>query len=256
MLFPVACLFRIKAKNSAAIALVLAQGGEFALVIFSVSLQVNLLTIELFQQLLLVVLLSMIISPVLAEIARYLVRSQEPAKAIHSEEPCEAPIVVAGFGRVGHRIGEILIRAEKPFVALDSDASLVEKERARGYPVFYGDVRKQELLKAAGVSNAQVIIVTLDDPGATEKLVASLRNNYPETNIYARGHSLQECRKLRRLGATGVVSENIEASLELAHMTLTSLGVNEKKKEAILVGFRHTYQAQIDDFSSLDKKME
>lgn len=256
VLFPIACLFGLKAKNSFAVSLVLAQGGEFALVLFSLAQQVNLMTGELFQQLLLVVLLSMMVSPALAQIAKKLIRSQETAKANSAEELVEAPIVVAGFGRVGHRIGEILIQAEKPFVALDSDASVVDKERARGYPVFYGDVRKPELLKAAGASNAQVIIVTLDDPNATEEVVASLRKNYPKINIYARGHSLYECRKLRRLGASGVVSENIEASLELAHLTLTSIGVEEKKKEAILIGFRRTYQAQIDDVSSLEKKTD
>ena len=161
---------------------------------------------------------------------------------------------MAGFGRVGHRIGEILSIVGHPFVALDSNALVVEKERANGYyPVFYGDVRKPELLKAAGASNAQVIVVTVDDPKATEEVVSSLRKIYPGINIYARGHSLSQCRELRRLGAFGVVSENIEASLELARMVLINIGGNEKKREAVLREFRRSYHAQIDDVIRLEK---
>ena len=173
-----------------------------------------------------------------------------------TETPDEAPIVLAGFGRVGHRIGEILSLIGKPFVALDSNALIVEKERANGYPVFYGDVRKPELLKAAGVSNARVIVVTLDDPNATEEVVSSIQKIYPEINIYARGHSLSQCRELRRLGASGAVSENVEASLELARMVLINIGVTKKKREAVLGDYRRSYHAQINNVTGLEKTKE
>jgi monovalent cation:proton antiporter-2 (CPA2) family protein len=256
VLYPIAYLFGLKAKNSLAVALVLAQSGEFALVLFSLAYQSNLLTDELFQQLLLVVLLSMLATPVLAHLAQRLVKAQDTRRIRSTEIPVAAPIVLAGFGRVGHRIGEILSIADKPFVALDSDALIVEKERANGHPVFYGDVCKPELLKAAGASNAKIIIITLNDPDATEQVVSSLRKTHPEINIYVRGQSLSQCRELRRLGASGAVSENVEASLELARMALITVGVNEKKLEAILGDFRRTYHAQIDDVIKLEKTKE
>ena len=253
VLFPIAYLFGLKATNSFAVALVLAQSGEFALVLFSLAYQSNLLADELFQQLLLVVLLSMLATPVLAHLAQRLTKPKDTSRIRSTERPIEAPIVLAGFGRVGHRIGEILSIADKPFVALDSDALIVEKERANGHPVYYGDVRKPELLEAAGASNAQVIIVTLNDPDATELVVSSLRKTHPEINIYARGNSLGQCRELGRLGASGAVSENVEASLELARMALTNVGVNEEKRETILGDFRRTYHAQIDNVIRLEK---
>ena len=249
-LYPITNWFGLKEKNGIAVSLLLAQSGEFALILFSLAFQTNILTEELFQRLLLIVLLSMLFTPLLAYFAQRLIKGQEKRKEKKAETPVEAPIVLAGFGRVGHRIGEILLLIGKPFVALDSNALIVEKERANGYPVFYGDVLKPELLKAAGASNAQVIVVTLDDPNATEEVVSSLRKIYPGINIYARGHSLSQCRELRRLGAFGVVSENIEASLELASMVLKNIGVDEKKREAVLGEFRRSYHAQIDDVSS------
>ncbi len=247
ILFPIVYLFGLKAKNSFAVALVLAQSGEFALVLFSLANKSNLMADELFQQLLLVVLLSMLLTPALAHFAQRLIKTQYIKRIGSTEIPAVAPIVIAGFGRVGHRIGEILSIAGKPFVALDSDALIVKKERANGHPVFYGDVRNPELLKAAGASNAQVIIVTLNDLDATEQVVSSLRKTHPETNIYVRGHSLNQCRELRRLGASGAVSAHVEASLELARMALTTVGVNKNEREIILGDFRRTYYTQTDD---------
>jgi voltage-gated potassium channel Kch len=226
--------------------MVLAQSGEFALVLFSLAQQSGLLSDDVFQQLLLVVLLSMITTPALAQLARRLVfKEQQPGADKSEEQPTEAPIVLAGFGRVGHRIGEILTLAGKPFVALDSDATIVKQERAKGHPVFYGDARQTEIFKSACAHNAEAIIVTLNDPEATEELLISLRQMYPDINIYARGHSLDDCVKLLQLGATGVVSENFEASMELARKALMSTGFNTRELHSILVDFRKRYNVKI-----------
>jgi monovalent cation:proton antiporter-2 (CPA2) family protein len=256
VLFPLVLLFGHNLKTSFAIALLLAQSGEFALVIFSLAKQNELLSDDLFQLLLLVVLLSMIATPVLAQFAQSLISKQDTRKQKADEKPTMAPIVVAGFGRVGHRIGEILTLAHQPFVALDSDPSIVEKERTKGHPVYYGDVRKPEILKAVGARDAKAIIVTLNDVNATEEVVASLRKMYPSIKIYARGHNLIQCRELRKLGASEVISENIEASLELARMALSNLGFSEKKSEALLREFRQTYYSQVDEASRIINSSE
>jgi len=248
VLYLLASLFGLKQKNSLAVALLLAQSGEFALVIFSLAYQSNILTDVLFQQLLLIVLLSMLVTPLLAYVAYRLVKSQRVKRGDEVElKPVAAPIVIAGFGRVGRRIGEILAIAGKPYIALDADALLVEKERKNGHPVFYGDVRKTKLLEAAGAANAEVIIVTTSDLITTEHVVSSLRETHPETTIYVRGHSLKQCRELRSMGASGVVSETIGASIGLARMALTNLGVSEHERETILGDFRESFQIKIDE---------
>jgi len=248
VLFPLTYWYGIKRKYSLATALVLAQSGEFALVLFSLAFQSEILSQELYQQLLLTVLLSMLVTPALAHIAQRLVKKQTERKVETDEVPIEeAPIVIAGFGRVGHRIGEILALAGQPFVALDSDAEVVERESKHGYAVFYGDVSKPEVLKAAGAANAEVIIVTLNDPNATVEVLASLRRKYPEKSIYARGHDLNHSQELHRLGASGVVSENVEVSLELSRMALIDIGTDEKSRDRILESFRNRYHTQINE---------
>lgn len=246
LLIPLTYWFGLKIKNALAVSLLLAQSGEFALVLFSLAFQAKVLSHYLFQHLLLIVLLSMLATPVLAHFAQRLVKQQSNKKEKNLDMPDNPPVVLAGFGRVGHRIGDILSLANENYVALDADAAIVEQQRANGYPVFYGDVRQPETMRAAGASNARIIIVTLNDPEATEKVVTSLRKTFPDTPIYARGHSLTQCQELRQLGASGVVSENIEASLELARMTLKTLGMEQEKQDTLLGDFRIAYHNQID----------
>jgi len=247
VLFPIAYWFGIKKYNSFAVSLILAQSGEFALVLFSLAFQSGVLSDELFQQLLLVVLLSMLATPALANFARFILKNKSSQSENNTETIAEASILLVGFGRVGHRVGEILSLAGMPFVALDFNASVVEKERSKGHRVFYGDARKPDLLEAAGAKNAQIIIVTLNDPEITKQVVSSLRKTHPDVDIYVRGHSMTECRKLRKVGASGAVSENVEASLELAHMALMNVGLDKTKRESIIERFRRSYYAQIDD---------
>jgi glutathione-regulated potassium-efflux system protein KefB len=244
VLYPLALMYGLKSRNSKALALLLAQSGEFAMVLFALARKEDLLTEPLFQQLLLVILLTMMATPALAKLARH-IASKEPLNLDDAVNPSEASVVLAGFGRVGRRIGEILKRAGLTFVALDSDPRVVKMERAKGYPVFNGDVCQPGLLKGIGATGAEVIIVTLNDAVSTKQVVASLRELYPDTSIFARGHDLDVCRELSRLGASGVVSENVEASLELARMTLTQIGVDEMEKEDLILKFEQKYKADI-----------
>lgn len=246
ILWPLAHIFGLHYKKGLAVSLVLGQSGEFALVLFALANQSGLLSNDIFQQLLLVVLMSMLLTPALARMAQQLVKAQTTTTFSYTDEPEAAPVVIAGFGRVGHRIGEILSIAKQPYVALDLDANLVDQEREKGHSVFYGDVRKPEVLKAAGAENAKLIIITLNDTEATEGLVISLRKSNPELQIFVRGHSLQQCQTLRKVGASVAVSENVEASLELAKVALTAVGIKEKERDFMLAEFRSTYYRQID----------
>jgi len=249
ILLPLARLFSLSWRPALAVALLLAQSGEFALVLFALASQSALLDEQLFEHLLLVVLLSMMVTPVLAHLAQRLVAVSYPLGAQPPpEEPhAAAPIVLVGFGRVGHRIGEILAQAGQPFVALDSDPTLITRQRARGNPVYFGDISNPGVLKSMGAADARLIIVTLNDPEATKSLVAAIREQYPAVEIFARGHNLETCQSLSRLGAAGVVSENVEASLELSRMAMEHMGLDTQQSDEILSVFRQRYHAQIHE---------
>ena len=113
--------------------------------------------------------------------------------------------------------------------------------------ISYCDASHTGSLTVIDANKVHSVIVTLNDPEITETLVSRLSAQRPELRIYVRGHSLEQCHQLRQTGVHGVVSEDVEASLELALLVLTHLGVNDKTRKAVLDNFRHTAYAQIDD---------
>lgn len=250
ILLPLARLFGLKTRQALAIALLLAQSGEFALVAFALARQAGLLDADLFQKLLPIVLLSMLMTPFLAMAARHIAgyghrTGSDENAAQENATPENAQVVIAGYGRVGRRVGEILTRAGQPFVAVDSDSALVSRERKLGNPVYYGNVTQVGLLRSLGAGGANIIVVTLNDPEATTRLVSTLKEQYPGVAILARGHNLEICQDLVRMGSAGVVSENVEASLELSRMVMELMGVTDAQREEILDSFRRHYNDQI-----------
>ena len=220
ILFPLARLFRLKTRQALAVAVLLAQSGEFALVSFAMARQAGLIGVDLFEWLLPIVLISMLITPLLALLARRVVSDRPGADTEREVPTAPAPVVIAGYGRVGRRVGDILARAGLPFVAVDSDPMLVAQERGQGSPVYFGYVNQPGILRSLGAGDARIIVVTLNDPDATTRLVSALRDQYSGVSILARGHDLEICQSLARLGAAGIVSENVEASLELSRMVM------------------------------------
>ncbi len=246
VLWPLARLFGLSTTLSAAVGLLLAQSGEFGLILFAYTHQVQLIDTPLFQQLLLVVVLSMLVTPLIARLAQRLATMPRDVKQAIKETRPPASIVVAGFGRVGRRIGQILTMAGKPFVAIDYNSSRVLQERANGHRIYYGDVRRPEVLRSVGVANADLVIITLDDFDATEEVVAAMNQVHPTVTTLVRGHNAEQCRRLRKLGASLVVSENLEASLELAREALVRDDGDAVTAEKLVLSFRDAHYDSIE----------
>ena len=250
-LWPLSRLFGIKAEASISVALLLAQSGEFALVLFALAKGQGLLDETLFQHLLIDVLLSMLATPALEKLA-YRISSTVrksittmPDIDVGGIEQDAKPVILAGFGRMGHRIGYILDLMEVPYVAIDTDASLVDRERAEGKSVYFGDAQRPEVLRAAGAADAPFVIVSIDDLEAAERVVSSLHSVFPDVPVFARGHDLIKCRDLKALGAHFTVSETLEASAELARAALLHMGAEDPEVEVALEQFRKDYYGRI-----------
>ena len=250
-LWPLSRLFGIRRESAVAAALLLAQSGEFALVLFALAHGMGLLDDLLFQHLLIVVMLSMLATPALEKLASRIFLAADGGKAVLPEvdsistEQEASPIILAGFGRMGHRIGYIMELMRVPYVAIDTDASLVARERAAGRAVYFGDAQRPEVLRAAGAAVASMVIVSIDDLEATESVVSSLHSAFPDIPVFARGHDLAKCRSLGVLGADFTVSETLEASAELARAALLQLGMEGPAVAAALKDFRKDYYGRI-----------
>ena len=168
-------LFGLEKRKSFAVSIILAQSGEFGLVLFAMASESEIITAVVHQQLLLVILISLLITPVLSNWANSILAKNKSDDDVPVEKVPKSAIVIAGFGRVGHRIGEILNQAGQSFVGIDVDAAIVDQARSDGLPVFYGDVCNQSLLDSIGAKEASVIIITLDDLEATKLIVTGKR---------------------------------------------------------------------------------
>jgi voltage-gated potassium channel Kch len=152
-----------------------------------------------------------------------------------------SPVILAGFGRMGHRIGHIMESLRVPYVAIDIDASLVARERGAGRAVYFGDAQRPEVLRAAGAAAAPLVIVSIDSLEAAENVVSSLHSAFPDIPVFARGHDLAKCRSLGVLGADFTVSETLEASAELARAALLHMGMEGSAVAVALENFRKDY---------------
>ena len=249
-LWPLARVFGIQEKTSISIALLLAQSGEFALVLFALAKGMELLDETLFQHLLIIVLLSMLATPALEKMAYRIFLSTRKSITPLSDveigmtEQDVKPVILAGFGRMGHKIGHIMESMKVPYVAIDSDVSLVDREREEGKSVYFGDAQRPEVLRAAGVADAPLVIVAIADLETTERVVSSLHAAFPHMPIFARGHDIMKCQELRALGAHFTVSETLEASAELARAALLHMGVEAPEVEVVLEDLRNDYYAR------------
>jgi monovalent cation:proton antiporter-2 (CPA2) family protein len=234
------------------VSLLLSQSGEFGFVLFGLALVNGVMAPELFQLLILVIALTMTTTPLMANLGERLQRymRHEPGRhdvsttGIDAEQPY---VIVAGFGRVGRRIARILQAARVPYLALESNPDRVAQGRADGFSVFYGDASRGDVLQAAGSEQARVLVSTLDQPLPAVRLVQIMRQNYPETPIYTRGHDSRHCNELLGAGATITVSETLEASLQLGAAVLEVSEVPAEVTGDLLDSFRREYYAQQDD---------
>jgi len=250
VLWPLSRLFGVAGKTSISVSLVLAQGGEFAMVLFALAKGMGLLDEVLFQQLLIIVLLSMLATPALEKLAhRIFLASRKSITSRHDVDNRQVQdgrsVILVGFGRMGRRVGCIMELMKMPYLAIDSDVSIVEHERADGKLVYFGDAQRPEVLRAAGVADALLVIVSIDEFEATERVVSTLHSVFPDVPVFARGHDLVKCRDLKAQGAHFTVSETLEASAEMARAALLHLGADDQEIELALEHFRKDYYARI-----------
>lgn len=208
------------------LALALAQGGEFAFVLFDAAQSFRVLGEVQADKLTLVVALSMAVSPLLLLIGDFLVRAdaaKQPPRAF-DEMPAEASeVVIAGFGRVGQVVGRLLLARGTRFTALDVDAEQVETVRRFGLKVFYGDAANLDLLHAAQLRDAKVFVLAIDDVKASLRTAELVRKHFPHVQIVARARNRFHASRLMDLGIERQIREALPSSLEMARWTLELL---------------------------------
>ncbi len=209
--------------------LLLAPGGEFSFVILAVAIPSGFLPREAGDQALVAVALTMIATPLLAglgnRLAPYVGASREIDPALQLPAGVGPRVIVAGFGRVGQTVAAMLDVHGIAYVAIDSDADHVARQRVLSKPVYYGDMTQLGLLRRLDLDTVQALVVTLDDRRAADELVAAARAERQDLLIVARARDAGHAAHLYQVGASDAVPETVEASLQLSETVLVDLGV-------------------------------
>jgi CPA2 family monovalent cation:H+ antiporter-2 len=211
-------------------ALLLGPGGEFAFVLIGGALAGNLVPEEVGQAALIVTTVTMIAIPALAGLARRLGKRMGRgqlgrARAEPVPDKQQNRVIIAGYGRVGRLVGEMLARHKIPYLALDADAARVSEHRRLGSPVYFGDSANAELLRRCDIAHARALVVTLDNPRAVEAVVEAARAERADITIVARARDARHATALYEMGVDDAVPETIEASLQLSEAVLVDVGV-------------------------------
>jgi glutathione-regulated potassium-efflux system ancillary protein KefC len=231
--------------------LMLAQGGEFAFVVFQQAVGLNIFTAEVGSQLIGAVALSMLLSPlVLVAIDKLLLPRYANCGATKMDEISEqqsSPIIVAGIGRYGQIILRILAANGYKATVLDHDAEQVEGLMRFGYRAFYGDATRLDLLRTAGASTAKVLIVAIDNMEQTLEIVDICNEHFPKLQLVVRARNVQHFYQLRAKGVTMIQRETFESSLLSAEDVLKALGHSADDAHVFAQRFRTHNLAQIEE---------
>ena len=214
-------------SNALHLGALLCQGGEFAFVLLGLGLTAGIVPSDAFQQLIAVVTLSMMLTPLLAaagrKAAHMLQRSRAPDVDDFAETSDEISnhVIIAGFGRAGRAIANRLRSDKVDFVAVDMDPDGIAQAHSHKLPVYYGDATRPEVLSALNLEKARALIVALDNPRIAVQVVTVARYMQPSLKIFARARDDAHGEELRSAGADGVAAELFDSAQRLAGTVLT-----------------------------------
>ena len=222
-------------------AFLLSQGGEFAFIVFGAAVSAKVLTPEVSSILVVVVALSMLVTPLLLVLHdRLLVRWLDTGNRRPEDEmaPQEHPVIIAGFGRFGQIVGRLLHANGIHATVLDHDPDQIDFLRKFGFKVFYGDATRIDLLRTAGAAQARLLVIAIDDAQAALELVDKVKEEFPNLTIAARARNVTHYYDLLDRGVTVLERETFESALQMGRRALEQLGFGAYRARQAAMKFR------------------
>ncbi|MEO8546442.1 MAG: NAD-binding protein, partial [Burkholderiaceae bacterium] len=242
VIYTVGRAMKLPVQDRAVFTLLLAQGGEFAFVVFQAAAGARVFTPETASLLIGAVTVSMLLSPLLLVavdnwlLPRFAAHATVDMQEISEQQ--ETPVLIAGFGRYGQIVTRMLLAEGFACTVLEHDSEMVEVARNFGNQVFYGDATRLDLLRTAGAAQARVLVVAVDDVGQSLKIVDLAHAHFPNLEIVARARDVTHWNKLRDRNVMLVQRELFESSLRSARSVLELLGHNPHDADTSARRFR------------------
>jgi CPA2 family monovalent cation:H+ antiporter-2 len=254
LLFVIGRAFGLRRRRLILFTLSLSQAGEFGFVLLSFSQQQNVLPPILAEQLLLVIALTMLITPALFLLYDWLskklgdpVAEEQEADAIDDE----GPVIIAGIGRFGQIVNRLAQNSGVRTVVLDHDMKTIEVMRRFGFKGYFGDPTRPDILRAAGLDKARVLVAAMDNPAAVTRLVHYARKFRPDIHIIARARDRRHTYELYQAGADDIVRETFDSSLRAGRYVLENTGFTDFEAAKLEAAFYHHDRETIRELAEL-----
>ncbi len=263
--YGVALAWGLDASAARSLAVALPQAGELGLVVFTSARSQGVLTGATTDVLVLIVTLSMALTPLIGLIHDRLPgprRASGPERAYDTPAGDASNVIIAGFGRFGQVVARVLHAADIPFTALEVNPKQVDFVRSYGNRLFFGDASRLDLLRNAEAGQARALVLAIDDPEAAVRTAQLMHEHFPRVPVFARARDRSHAVRLRAAGAATVVRETYPASLELAERVLGRFGWSEGNAHAAVDRFRahdeamfeREYASAQDDGGAVDER--
>jgi monovalent cation:H+ antiporter-2, CPA2 family len=255
ILFLISLFFRLKGRDRWLLALGLAQGSEFGFVLTAFARSEGAIPLAAGQIVLLVISLSMLFTPLLFiahdRLDRWATRNAGPSDHAADEITEKGRVIIAGIGRFGQTVNRLLRTSGLQTVVLDADIAAIEAIRRFGVKGYFGDPSRPELLAAAGLAEAEVLVVAIDDPAMVTKIVRHARAQHPDLHIVARARDRVHVFELFKAGADDIVRETFDSSIRVGRYVLENTGFTEYEAAKLSQTFYQVERASMRELAEL-----
>lgn len=252
-------IFRFPLAPAIHTGLLLSQGGEFAFVVFLMAVRQKFIEVDLSQFLMTVVTFTMALTPLLATLGRNIKARLYTKEVLHDNKlkreigDVSKHVVIIGFSKVGRIVAYILRKRGINYIVLENNHRAVRIEKNNGYNIYYGDAMNIDILRYIGIERAESVIVAMEDEIACMKITRFIHENFPNALVITKSETINNADRFKKVGASFVVSKNLETGLQLSHAALSSVGISSSEINSALGAFRDINSEIIKDVILYDE---
>jgi glutathione-regulated potassium-efflux system protein KefB len=237
--YAVARLFRARHAESLYRAVLLAQGGEFAFVLYAAAFAAGIFDARASGVLTAVVIVSMALTPLGVLALRWLMpREEQSMEGVEAAKGLGGSVLIVGFGRFGQVASQSLLARGFDVTIIDTDTEMIRSAADFGFKIYYGDGTRLDVLKASGAEKARALLVCVDDRAAADRIVALARSEFPHLKLLARSYDRQHSLKLIGAGVDYQVRETFHSAMAFGQAALAQLGVPDEEAAVIAADVR------------------
>ncbi len=237
-IFVIARVLKSSVADALERALLMAQGGEFAFVLFTTATASGLITAEQQDIFSATVIISMVLTPITIQALRLLPAPQQSMEGVEEPDGLSGDVLVVGFGRFGQIVSQALLAKGHKIATIDTDTDMIRAAATFGFKVYYGDGTRLDILRAAGIETVDMVVIAIDKKDQATRIAELIRDEFPLVKVLARAYDRGHAIELVKAGVEYQLREMFESALTLGGQALRILGSTDDDVAEVIEGVR------------------